>query len=157
MKISLSAQELRTILHYDPDTGIFTRNGKICGTVEKSGHVSIQINKIRYYAHRLAWLYMTGEWPKDQIDHAPDKTKTNNRFANLREANNSQNQQHKGKLPNNKSGFKGVSWENRAGKWRASISCNKKWKNLGLFENPEDAYKAYCKAAENLHGNFVHL
>jgi hypothetical protein len=102
MKETLTAERLRELLHYDPDTGDFTWRtarkripaGAIAGTVER-GFRRITIgggrHGPRYSAHRLAWLYMTGAWPNGYLDHI-NRDPDDNRFANLRLATNSQNQ-----------------------------------------------------------------
>ena len=84
---NLTAEELQKVLNYDPLTGIFVwqvgpRKGAKAGTKGVKGYVQIVFQRERYYAHRLAWLYMTGEWPKQHIDHL-DGDPSNNRFQNL--------------------------------------------------------------------------
>ena len=115
---SLTQSQLKELLHYDPDTGIFTnlvtRNGRAligdqAGYLRPTGYVIITLNYKRYRAHRLAWLYMYGVWPKDQLDHI-NRVSHDNRIANLREVSNSENQQNSGIQTNNTSGHKGVSW-----------------------------------------------
>jgi citrate synthase len=92
--MDLTAEELRRVLHYDPDTGIFTwkvtlsnRNpaGKKAGCIDHYGYIMMSIHGKRYKAHRLAWLYMTGAWPTNQIDHKFNN-RSDNRFSELREA-----------------------------------------------------------------------
>jgi len=98
---------------------------------------------------------MTGEWPKNQIDHI-DREKSNNRFSNLREANNAQNNSNRPAQQNNKSGYKGVSPVNRRLPWVAQIRVAGKSIWLGRFETKELAYAAYCRAAKEHHGEFAH-
>ena len=157
----LSAEALRSILTYDPETGIFTRKlshprapqriGEIAGGIVGNGYRWIAINKKQYSAHRLAWLYVYGEFPAGGLDHK-NGDRDDNRIANLREATCSQN------LANRKtrsiSGLKGVSREHRTGKWVAQITKDRKPKHLGTFSTPEAAHAAYCKAALELHGEF---
>lgn len=93
----LSQEYLKSILHYDPETGILSwkvdrrrvKIGQIAGYL-CLGYVAIGIDGKLYKGHRLAWLYMTGEWPKDEIDHI-NRTKHDNRWVNLREATKEQN------------------------------------------------------------------
>lgn len=152
---------LKENLHYNPDTGVFTwvktNKGRILskevGFFEADGYRRIGINRKRYAAHRLAWLYMTGEWPENQIDHV-NGIRGDNRFLNIREANHSQNNHNKRKQSNNTSGYKGVSWYKHAKKWRASIKLDNKTKCIGYFLTAELAYDAYRKAAKELHGDF---
>ena len=89
----LTQSELKSLLHYDPETGLFTwiaplsnrvQVGDVCSTVAPIGYILIGVRGQKLYAHRLAWLYMTGEWPENQIDHI-NCVKTDNRWANLRE------------------------------------------------------------------------
>ena len=154
----VSAERLRELLHYDPETGVFTRlkasgggepAGSIAGWLDKStGYVRCNLDGICYRVHRLAWLYMTGEWPADQIDHINGE-RADNRFANLREATNAQNVQNRRKQRNNTSGYPGVSWFQT--KWQAHIRINGKLKHLGCFDNPKTAHDAYLKAKREHH------
>src|SRR5687768_12460870 len=88
---SLTAERLRSILQYDPETGAFTRDGRSVGTLAARGRITIKIDGVRHYAHRLAWLYVTGVHADGDLDHR-DVDGTNNRFANLRECHDSTNQ-----------------------------------------------------------------
>jgi hypothetical protein len=145
-------------LNYYPFTGLFIWNrqlgrvkkGDLAGTVNSNGYVQIRIRGKIYLAHRLAWLYVHGEFPNTMLDHI-NMDKKDNRIANLRLATKSQNSQNTLKSAANTSGYKGVSWYDRSKKWRASIKLNQKFKHLGLFESKEDAYEAYKKAAKELH------
>lgn len=149
---------LKSKLSYIPEAGIFTKVLKVSGRVKiagtkNNGYIAIAINKKVYSAHRLAWLYMTGEWPKYMIDHI-NGIRDDNRFCNLREATNSENQMNRGIPKNNTSGFKGVCWHKQNCKWVAQIKINGKLTHLGCFEKVEDAHQAYCKGAENHHNAF---
>lgn len=162
--MELTQQTLKSLLRYDSTTGEFIwlvnrgRNfqhiGKLAGTVQKSGHISIRINGTKYLSHRLAWLYMTGSWPDGMIDHS-NGNPSDNRFINLRVTDSSGNNRNSRKRKTNKSGYKGVSFFRKTEKWRASIVYNRRNISLGLFENPEDAHKAYVEAAKRLHGDFA--
>ena len=161
----ITQERLKELLHYNPETGVFTRNwtmgrkarvGSIAGSVRKDGYRQIQINKIKYLSHRLAWLYMTGSWPKEDIDHI-NRVKDDNRWENLREASPSQNQANRKININNSSGLKGVQYrkDNTKNPWQASIECNGKSIYLGYFRTPEEAYLSYCLAALVLFGKFA--
>ena len=166
----ISADEVRALLHYDPVTGIFRwkvretvkRNwntryaGKVAGAHRngKSRHIQIVIHKRIYLAHRLAWLYVTGEWPTSQIDHK-DTNQSNNKWLNLRKASQPQNMMNRGKNKNNKSGFKGVYKETHTGLWVARITANRHIYILGRYSSPEMAHAAYRAAATRLHGEFA--
>lgn len=154
----LTQAELKSYLHYSPDTGIFTRiysaspNAKIghqYSCVGSNGYINIRIQYKNRLAHRLAWLYIYGEWPKEQIDHI-NGIKTDNRICNLRQANNSQNNLNIGIQKNNTSGYKCVAWIKHAKKWRASCWYNNKNKFLGYFSTAEQASEAY-EAFAKLH------
>lgn len=167
MNNQITAARLREVLHYDPDTGVFSRrervgrgrNGSRCGTAgttHSKGYVTIKVDGKTYKAHRLAWLYMTGVWPADQIDHR-DTNRSNNAFANLREATgpeNSQNQIHPSR--NNKSGRLGVTYRKDSGKWAAILCVNGKNVRLGSFADPDAASAAYL-SAKRLHHPFANL
>jgi len=154
----LTAERLRELLKYDRNTGVFHRRidsgkrwkaGEVAGSIHK--HNGYGINRVDgkdYFSHRLAWLYVTGEWPSRDIDHI-DGNKTNNRFANLREVSemvNAQNQKraHSG----THSGILGVYPVGN--RWKAMICIEKKPIYLGSFATPEEASAAYL-AAKRLH------
>lgn len=149
---------LKELLHYDPETGVFTwavsrsgvRIGDVAGCLKRNGYRYIGVDGRDYLAHRLAWLYMTGLWPADQIDHI-NGVKDDNRLVNLREATHLQNHQNRALDVKNTSGFLGVSWHRVTEKWRAYISVGGQQKHLGLFTRPEDAYAAHLTAKAELH------
>lgn len=99
---------------------------------------------------------MTGAWPAADIDHK-DMVRTNNRWDNLREANDIQNGQNRTVYANNRCGLKGVSWNSRAGKWLAGVTVNKKRIELGFFETPEEAHTVYAAAAIKYFGEFARV
>ena len=154
----LTAEYLRSVLHYDPETGIFTRKvststnvkvGDVAGCPDGQGYLRLGLQSRRYQAHRLAWLYMSGEWPKDQIDHI-NRIRTDNRISNLRAVTNKQNHQNRSKPSSNTSGHPGIDWYKRDSKWRAKIMHNQKLIHLGYFSILEEAISAR-KAAEKLY------
>lgn len=150
----LTSERLRGVLDYDPDTGLFTRrlsrgcvkSGTIAGTANADGYLKIAVDGRDYSAHRLAWLYMTGEWPVDQIDHR-DRNRANNRWGNLREATHAQNGRNLSRRSDNTSGRSGVSWDKDTGKWRARIRIDGADRHLGLFTSL-DAATAVRRDAE---------
>ena len=153
---TLTQKELKEVLHYDADTGKFTwlkaRNnrikaGDIAGYVDKAtGYYRvIKINGKRYLAHRLAFLYMTGKFPPDEIDHL-NHLRYDNRFVNLRHATRVENSRNQSMQSNNKSGFTGVCWHEGGSKWLAYISINGNQKHLGYFTDMDDAIIARKKA-----------
>lgn len=165
----ITADYVRSILEYSPVTGLFAWRyrcdvgrpwnaryvGALAGCKSKNGYLLISIKRTHYYAHRLAWLYMTGEWPPQQIDHI-DGVRENNKWDNLRSATSSENACNKPKMPKNSSGYKGVGFHKSTGKWRAYICApGHRHLHLGMFLTAETAYNAYCEAAKTLHGNFA--
>ena len=155
----ITQAELKSILSYDPETGEFTwlvshkMAGKKAGTPTDSGYVQIGINGKVYIAHRLAWFYVYGEFPTNEIDHI-NGVRNDNRIENLRESSSSQNKCNTGISRVNTSGFKGVSWHAISGKWQVHIGVGKKKKYLGLFPTAELASGAYNAKAVELHGEF---
>lgn len=156
--------ELRVLLSYDPLTGEFRRlttrgpkhkAGQIAGGVTEHGYINITIDGVRYYGHRLAWLFMTGEWPADQIDHV-DLNRTNNRFANLREASNSDNLCNRGPTKRNKTGCRGVHFtRDRIGKpWFVAVRKGKRL-YVKRFKTKDEAVAMRHAAARNIHGEFA--
>ena len=147
----ITQEELKSILDYDEESGAFTwlisTNNRIkVGSV--AGSVSIYNNgkKYRrfrfsgknYLVHRLAWLYMTGEWPKHQIDHE-DGNGLNNKWSNLSDVTGSDNSHNQRLRRTNKSGVMGVCWYKRSSKWYAYISIGCKRVHLGCFIDWFDA------------------
>ena len=138
---------LTSILTYSPETGEFqwaaprpkVKVGQKAGYLKKNkGYIYIEIDGKSYSAHRLAWFYVTGNMPIDQIDHI-NRNKSDNRFENLREATHGQNRANS--KSTNKHGLKGVRllpWMKNAGKcWQAEITHNKKVIYLGCFATKE--------------------
>lgn len=162
----LTTAELRERMIYEPDTGLFRwraspsvwlkiKPGDVAGTRTNQGYWQISIGNRRYRACRLAWLYVTGEWPSLQVDHI-DGDRLNNRWANLRLATVAQNQMNTAMRRRNKVGLKGVV-QNKAGRFEAYIKAGGKSRNLGTFATPQLAHAAYAAAAVNLFGEFARL
>lgn len=152
-------EELKSILDYDPSTGVFTYKvrrgtrkfpGDEAGSLTLLGYVSIKINRKPYFAHRLAWLYQTGQWPKNQIDHK-NRLKTDNRFENLRDVTPAVNQQnHTRAQTGNPTGLRGVTRINSG--FKASIKpVGSKQIYLGVYRTPQEAHGAYLLAKSTLH------
>ena len=112
------------------------------------------VNGKLYYAHRLAWFYCTGEFPKHEIDHKNGITDAN-QWLNLREATRSQNQHNTSLRSDNTSGYKGVTWNKKSKKWQAQIMANGKNNYLGCFNDMGRACAERSKAEKELHGEFA--
>lgn len=163
-QVPLTASLLRELLSYDPETGVLrwrvkiarsTVIGSVAGTTIAGGYCLIRmLGKQAFYAHRLAYLYMVGEWPPEQIDHI-DRDPSNNRWNNLRISNQTQNMGNARKPDHNTSGIKGVSFDKRRQKWRAYIVVARKQRALGYFEHKHDAATAYARAATETFGEFA--
>lgn len=158
----LAAAEARRLLRYEPDTGIFrwrvdTKNtaaGDIAGSRHSRGYWHIKINRRLYMAHRLAWLWVTGEWPVAHVDHINGK-RSDNRFANLRVATNSENARNSRIRTNNACGYKGVHFKKRLNKFVAQINVDGRVQHLGVFGTAADAHAAYWNAAKEHFGEFA--
>jgi hypothetical protein len=166
---SLTADQLRAILDYEPDTGLFiwkalpsaekknTWAGRRAGCRKKgAGHdyIVIRINYQLYRAHRLAFLWMTGKWPEFEGDHI-DGDGTNNQWLNLRDATSSQGKMNTRKRSDNTSGYKGVWFEKRRNHWIAQIEADGQRIYIGAYPTPEAAKLARDAAADLLHGEFA--
>lgn len=160
---ALTADRARELMAYDPETGVFSWNGvrrrgyrpaDIPGHLDKpTGYLDIGIDRVKYRSHRLAWLIVTGDWPKGVIDHI-DGNRINNIFSNLRDVSQSDNCKNRAMNINNKSGFIGVYWRKREGRWCASITIARKEKYLGMFKTIEEAARVREKASAEVFGEF---
>lgn len=157
----MTQERLKELLAFDAETGTFTnlvdrggcKVGSVAGSVKRHGYVSIELDGKRYYAHRLAWLYVHGEFPSGYIDHK-DGDGLNNRMENLRAATPSDNQCNRKPDARNTSGVRGVTWSKAACKWMAQIAKGGRNHYLGLFADIKDAEAAVTKARQELHGEF---
>ncbi len=166
----LTASRLRELLVYEPDTGIFRRRtdvicgnkrvrlkaGDIAGGKTKKGYIHITVDGHRAYAHRLAWLYVHGEWPAQHIDHINGDV-SDNRISNLRPATPQENQWNSKKPRTNTTGFKGVTRVKSSGRYIAQIHYANGSKYLGSFLTAEEAHQAYAEASARLHGHYGRL
>lgn len=149
----MTADQLRALINYDPATGVFTtKDGKIAtGSPSVAGYLRVAVAGERHYAHRLAWLYVTGKWPEGDTDHI-NRNKADNRFENLRDVGRVSNAQNRlAPNANSSSGFLGVSWSKAAKKWAAGIKVDGRRRHLGLFETPQEAHAAYLTSKMRLH------
>lgn len=147
----ISQSELKQILTYNKDTGIFTwvnsgkgRNINKVGNIDSYGYLRIHILGKTYKAHRLAWLYIYGQFPKNLIDHL-DGDKSNNKINNLQDVTPLKNSRNKKSHRNGH--LLGTSFNKKCKKWSAQIRIH-----LGYFDSKEEAHKAYllkCKEFYN--------
>lgn len=158
---------IRSVLHYNPDTGVFTwiakSNphvptrviGSTAGSVNKSGRMQIRFFGRSYQAHRLAWLYVHGSMPDQDIDHI-NRVPTDNRIANLRLVTHAENCQNRFLRSDNQAKLQGVDFQKRDSLWRSRISVDGKTIYLGLFRTKEEAHAAYQRAAAEIHTHNPH-
>jgi hypothetical protein len=159
----ITHEELINLINYDPLSGIMTwkverykaPKGEECGWLTDQGYRSVKVLSKTYLVHRLAWFYMTSNWPKELIDHK-NGNRTDNRFENLREATRQQNGRNGRRHKDNKCGYKGVRWHKAAQKWVAQIGVEGKRLHIGSFDKIEDAVDAYRKSAILHYGEFAY-
>lgn len=157
----ISQSRLRYLLDYDPDTGLFVwsnptsrrvKRGRIAGNIDSMGYVQLSLDNRDYRAHRLAWLYINGEYPSEEIDHI-NMIRSDNRIANLRKATRHQNARNRVAYASSTTGFKGVIRSRN--KFSARITVDGKPMHLGQFDTPESANEAYETAARKFFGEFA--
>lgn len=164
-KKTLTHERLRELLHYNSATGDFTRllsvtnarGGRVGDrprAIDAHGYHQLSVDGKLYKAHRLAWFYMTGAWPTNDIDHI-NGIRTDNRFSNLREATRQENLRNTSLRSDNSSGVKGVSWDKHRSRWRSYIIVNGKQKALGYFHSKGEAAQARKDAELKEFGEFV--
>jgi hypothetical protein len=163
----LTVERLRELLHYDSGTGVFTRRvdvmcgrngkqvaarkGEVAGYVNKDGYVMIGIEGRDYRAHRLAWLYVTGQWPTMLIDHK-NRKKADNWWDNLREATKQMNGENMSAVRTNTiSGLLGAHYSRRHKLYCAKINVGSKVHYLGWHKTAQEAHQAYLEAKRRLH------
>lgn len=170
----LTANRVRALVDYDARTGVFIWRlqadartppekrwnrlfaGRVAGTTDRRGYLRIKVRGTYYGGHRLAWLWMTGDWPPEDIDHV-NKNPSDNRFCNLRLASRSQNQANVSAKSHNKLGLKGVCRRTLPGytkPYHAQIKKDGKVRSLGHYASAEEAHEAYVRAAKDTHGEF---
>lgn len=140
------------VLDYSPETGLLAwkvgrgrcAKGAIAGYDTGRGYVGVRVNGRCGYAHRVAFLLMTGRYPSN-VDHINGK-RDDNRWSNLREVSRSENGMNMAIPRTNKSGVIGVFWNTGKGKWTAKIKVQGQNFHLGHFSSAEDAAKARAEA-----------
>jgi hypothetical protein len=158
----ITQQSLREILDYDRDTGAFrwrvfrtgsAAPGDEAGTINSEGYRRIQIEGVMYQASHLAWLYETGEWPLEQVDHE-NRNQSDDRYDNLRLASQTLNKANSGVYKNNKLGVKGVRLH-RNGQYEARLRVRGKLQYLGCYRTLDEAKAAYDRASVAAFGEFA--
>lgn len=129
------------------------RVGSIAGCKDVLGYWRIGIDKHRYYAHRLIWLWHYGVEP-NVIDHI-NGIKSDNRVENLRACTRAENQRNLGMIASNKTGMKGVHWVKSMNRWKGVIGANGKQYHCGYFDDPDQAKAAVERKRLELHGEFA--
>jgi len=156
----LDQKELKEILDYDPETGLFTWKiargrrtdlvGAVAGTRHKDGYIRIWIGYGYVAAHRLAFLWMEGQLPQHHVDHI-NRIRDDNSWRNLRACTRQENMQNMKKYSTNASGYVGVHFDKSHNKYRAQLRAYGKYVNIGRFSTAEQAAEARAKAKERLH------
>ena len=159
-KLSLTQSRLKELLAYYPRTGVFRwtdlprnqKKGLVAGSVNSEGYRTIRINCKRYRASRLAYLYVTGDWPLGEIDHI-NHVRDDNRYSNLRDVSPQENKKNKSMQVNNSYGISGV-YVIRPDKWVAQLNVNRRRNHLYYGD---DFFEACCarKSAENKYGVYT--
>lgn len=142
----LTQARLKEKLHYDPESGIFrwVHSGTEAGYIHTKGYRRIRVDYNLYYAHRLAFLYMTGKLPSEQVDHV-NGTRSDNSWSNLRNATPEQNSL-------NRKGVSGVT--KRGDSFESNIVSGGVLRYLGIFRTHREAVVAYILESLELHGDF---
>lgn len=153
----ITQAQLRALLHYNRTTGVFTRRvdvpgggkkGDVAGSPHKAGYLTVMIAKRNYLLHRLAWLYVKGEFPPFDIDHR-DGVRSNNVWKNLRRATRSQNNQNMAQRCDNTSGMPGVC--KVGNRWRARITEHGRHHHGGYHGTFEEACSAAARLKAEVH------
>ena len=154
----IDSTRLKELLQYNPSTGNFTwianmgkrvKAGQVAGCIHHMGYVVIYKDKKSYLAHRLAWLYVYGEYPTNNIDHI-NGIRSDNRIENLRDATQAENCQNIHKVRCS-SGLMGAYFDKTRSRWYSAIKLNGKSKLLGHFKTAKDAHQVYISAKRLMH------
>ena len=150
----ITQARVKELFDYNPITGLLTRKvsvnyaakiGNVVGSPSSWGYLDVSIDNRRYKVHRIIWLWVTGKFPKDEIDH-DNHIRDDNHWNNLFEATRQENGKNQKLRATNKSGFTGVCWGKQLGKWRAGITVDGRTVFLGGYDRIEDAISARQKS-----------
>lgn len=160
---NITLSSLKNLLKYNHVNGVFTwlvktssraMPGYECGYLTPAGYRRIKIKGHEVFAHRLAFFYMTGKWPNDEVDHI-NGIPSDNRFVNLRLCTHRQNLFNQKMKSNNSSGIKGVSFDLTRSMWRSRLTVNGYEKHLGYFSSKQKAVFVVSSERTKAHGEFA--
>ena len=157
----ITHDRLLELVTYDSDTGIFYFNstrggnhkGDVAGSLHSLGYIFLMLDRVTYTAHRLAWFYCFEEWPEKFIDHI-DRNKSNNKLDNLREASREENGLNTSIRKDNKTGYKGVSFNKSRNTYIARMTVKGIKMYLGAFKTAKEAAEVIENKSRELHGEF---
>ncbi|MBT2326742.1 HNH endonuclease [Variovorax paradoxus] len=159
----ITAERVRELFDYEADTGLFRHRtdcnsqvevGEVAGGKDsEEGYWRLRVDGLTVLAHRVAWLWVTGEWPDDRIDHK-NGVRHDNRFSNLRACSALENARNVKVRANSSTGVAGVTWESKYCRWKAHIKVSGKCITLGRFKALLDAVSARRGAEIRLFGDF---
>ncbi len=157
MRSTIDRQTLMLLLHYEPSTGKLTWNigRRKCnayaeaGTLDSHGYRQVMVEGRQYAGHRLIWFWMTGRWPRHEVDHK-NRVRDDNRWVNLREATTGEQRQNQKERSDASSGFRGVGYLEAKNKWLARIALQGRRRHLGLHDTIIDAVAARLGAERQL-------
>jgi len=161
----ITLERLKQILDYDPESGEFVWKQRISIRVtigEKAGHplvngyIGIGIDGKKYLAHRLAWFFVYGDWPKGLVDHI-NQDKADNRISNLRVCTKSDNAANSKKRKDNTSGYKGVCFNKKLGLWMARVQKDGRVVSTEYFKSASEAAESYRRNAQKAFGEFASI
>lgn len=157
----LTAELAKELFNYDSNTGAVSwrrslnprriKDGSVILPQKGNTYARVGVGGKHYSLHRVVWLLTYGEWPDGLIDHV-NGDPLDNRIANLRVVDHTQNRRNSRRPITNKSGFKGVCFEKKPGKWRAYVYVARRRIHIGYYGTPEEAHLAYCEAASKYFG-----
>lgn len=144
-------ERIQKFISYEPMSGCWIWSG----AWNLHGYGKLRHSKVYWLAHRFIWTMFNGPIPDgSELDHRCHNPACVNP-EHLRLASHGENMRNSLMQRNNRTGLKGVSWRPDRRKWRATIMASGVFKHLGYFNSPDDAHKAYCRAASQLHGQFA--